>query len=105
MALSDHLLRDKVHAELAALLNGGQLAVASQRVREFLADSLVIDRVARQYRAQLRDAPTRDRSALITAGVPGAGKSTLIDSLAVGYRRIDPDRIKDTCWPSSKTLV
>lgn len=95
MALSDHLLRDKVHTELAALLNGGQLAVAPQRVQEYLADPLVIARAARQYREQYVGAPTRGHCALITAGVPGAGKSTLIDSIAAGYRRIDPDKIKD----------
>jgi len=64
-------------------------------VQEYLTDPLVIDRVARQYRARLRGAPARSHGALITAGVPGAGKSTLINSLAVGYRRIDPDKIKD----------
>ncbi|MGB8404897.1 MAG: zeta toxin family protein [Mycobacterium sp.] len=94
MASSDHRLRNKVHAELTALLNGGQLAVTPGPVQAFL-DHRLIARVARQYRAQQADAPTQGRSALVAAGVPGAGKSTLIDALTSGYRRIDPDQIKD----------
>lgn len=94
--LSDHhRLRNKVHAELAALLNGGQLAVAPSPVQAYLADRRLASRVAAQYRAQQPDAPTRGRAALVTAGVPGAGKSTAIDAVAAGYRRIDPDKIKD----------
>jgi Zeta toxin len=91
---SNRRLRDKVHSELAALLDGGQLAVAPRAVQDFLTDDL-IGRAAAQYRAQHPDAPTDGRAAIITAGVPGAGKSSALSSLATGYRRIDPDDIKD----------
>lgn len=95
MTSSDHRLRNKVHTELTALLDGGQFAVAPEPVQAFLADHSLIARVARQYRAQRADAPTQGRSALVAAGVPGAGKSTTINAFAAGYRRIDPDQIKD----------
>ena len=93
--MSDRRLRDQVHAELAALLNGGQLAVVPSPVRDYLADPVRIARVAAQYRAQHTYNAAGRRGALIAAGVPGAGKSTMIDALAGGYRRIDPDKIKD----------
>lgn len=93
--LSNHRLRNKVHTELAALLDGGQLAVSPRAVRDYLADQRLIAQVAQQYRAQQPDAPTGGRAAIITAGVPGAGKSSALGATATGYRRIDPDEIKD----------
>src|SRR5262245_36091009 len=54
---SNRRLRNKVHSELSALLDGGQLAVAPQAVRDYLVDTRVAD-VAQQYRAQRPDAPT-----------------------------------------------
>jgi hypothetical protein len=63
-------------------------------VQDYLTDDL-IGRAAAQYRAQHPDAPTDGRAAIITAGVPGAGKSSALSSIATGYRRIDPDDIKD----------
>jgi hypothetical protein len=92
---SNQRLRNKVHSELAALLDGGQLAVAPQAVQNYLADDRVITQVAHQYRAHSPDAPTGGRAAIVTAGVPGAGKSHAINAMAAGYRRIDPDDIKD----------
>ena len=92
---SEHRLRNKVHSQLTALLSGGQLAVAPQSVQNYLADDRVIHEVAHQYRAQRPAAPTGGHAAIITAGVPGAGKSTALDAIASGYRRIDPDEIKD----------
>lgn len=92
---SNRRLRNTVHAELAALLVGGQLAVAPPAVRDYLADQQLIAQVARQYRAQQHDAPAGGRAAIITAGVPGAGKSSALGAIAAGYRRIDPDEIKD----------
>jgi hypothetical protein len=91
---SNHRLRNKVHSELAALLDGGQLAVAPRAVRDYLTDALIAQAAA-QYRAQRPDAPTDGRAAIITAGVPGAGKSRALNAIAAGYRRIDPDGIKD----------
>jgi hypothetical protein len=63
-------------------------------VEDYLTDDL-IGRAAVQYRAQHPDAPTDGRAAIITAGVPGAGKSSALSFIATGYRRIDPDDIKD----------
>lgn len=94
--LSNHRLRNRVYAELAALLNvGGQLAEPPQAVRDYLADHRVVAEVAQQYRAERPDVPTEGHAAIITAGVPGAGKSRALDAIAAGYRRIDPDEIKD----------
>jgi len=87
-------LRNKVHSQLTALLNGGQLATIPGAVRNYLDDRL-LQQVASEYRAQCADAPTDGRAAIITAGVPGAGKSLALGAIAAGYRRIDPDDIKD----------
>jgi len=64
-------------------------------VRDYLADQRLIAEVAQQYRSEQPDAPTGGRAAIITAGVPGAGKSSALGAIATGYRRIDPDEIKD----------
>lgn len=60
----------------------------------YLSDQL-IDEIAHEYRRRSPDAPAHGRAAIITAGVPGAGKSVAIDMLAADHRRIDPDGIKD----------
>jgi hypothetical protein len=86
-------LRNKVHSQLAALLDGGQLAVPGA-VHDYLGDQL-IEQVAHEYRAQRADAATGGSAAIIAAGVPGAGKSTALDAIDRRYRRIDPDDIKD----------
>ena len=91
---SSRRLRNRVHSQLAALLSGGQLAAVPGAVRNYLDDRLT-QQVAHEYRAQRPDAPTGGRAAIITAGVPGAGKSIALNAIATGYRRIDPDDIKD----------
>jgi len=91
---SNRRLRNRVHSQLAALLAGGQLAAIPGAVQTYLDDRL-IQQVAHEYRAQHPDAPTAGRAAIITAGVPGAGKSFALNAIAAGYRRIDPDDIKD----------
>lgn len=93
--LSNHRLRNNVYIELAALLDGGQLAVPPRAVRDYLADQRLIAQVAQQYRAQQPEVPTGGRAAVITAGVPGAGKSSALGAIVAGHRRIDPDEIKD----------
>ncbi len=90
---SNTRLRNKVHSELTALHDGGQLAVPSA-VEGYLDDPL-IEQVAQDYRAECPDTPTTGHAAIITAGVPGAGKSLALNAIAAGYRRIDPDGIKD----------
>jgi hypothetical protein len=89
----DRRLRNRVHSQLTALHQGGQFAVPGP-VRRYLSDRL-IDEVAYEYRDNSPDAPAHGRAAIITAGVPGAGKSFAVDMLAADYRRIDPDGIKD----------
>lgn len=54
--------------------------------------------VREQYLADGDSLVVREhRAAIVTAGPPGAGKSTAIKSIpdAEGYRRLDPDEIKD----------
>lgn len=86
-------LRNRVHSQLTALHQGGQFAVPHS-VERYLSDQ-VIDEIAHEYRSKCPDAPAHGRAAIITAGVPGAGKSFAIDMLATDHRRIDPDGIKD----------
>ncbi|WP_167102913.1 hypothetical protein [Mycobacterium sp. DL592] len=90
---SNRRLRNKVHSQLTALHHGGQFAVPTA-VQRCLNDSL-IEQIVHEYRAGCPNAPTHGRAAIITAGVPGAGKSFAVDMLGAGYRRIDSDEIKD----------
>lgn len=92
--LSSRRLRNKVHSQLTALLMGGPLAAVPSAVHNYLNNRL-IEEVAHEYRAQRPDAPTSGYAAIITAGVPGAGKSFTLNAIAAGYRRIDPDEVKD----------
>lgn len=91
---SSHRDRNKIHAELTALLaTGGPLAEQPERVGDFLSDELVAE-VAMEYRARESNAPSEGRAAVVTAGPPGAGKSTAVADLAGDHRVIDPDAIK-----------
>lgn len=91
----NRLDRDRVHAELTTLLGtGGALAQPPPSIAAFLDDDLRAG-VLRQYRALANDVRTEGRAVIVTAGPPGAGKSTALDSLLDGHRRIDPDEIKD----------
>lgn len=89
-------LRNRVHQELTALLDpsGGPLHAIPAEVATFLDDGCLAE-TATQYRALSPDAPTEGRAAIITAGPPGAGKSTALGPLLRRHRRIDPDEIKD----------
>lgn len=90
-----HQLRNRVHAQLTALLDGGQLSAVPAEVQDFLTDAL-IEQVVHEYRSQRADAPTHGRAAIITAGVPGSGKSFHLNAIGIDdYRDIDPDEIKD----------
>ena len=88
--------RDCVHAELTRLLDPtlGPLGKPPREVEAFLTEDLR-DEVAEEYRAMSPDAPADGRAAIITAGPPGAGKSTALDVLLDEHRRIDPDAVKD----------
>lgn len=64
----------------------------------FAADSrreVVLEQVRDQFLSLQSDIDHDGRCAVVTAGPPGAGKSTLVHGLGYGYRRIDPDAIKD----------
>ncbi len=87
--------RDRVHAELTALLGpGGPLAAAPGALADFFTDEIQ-RQILFEYREQRPDAPTEGRAVIVTAGPPGAGKSTTLSRVLDGHRRIDPDEIKD----------
>jgi dephospho-CoA kinase len=89
-------LRNRVHDELTALLSpGGPLGVAPAHLREFLDDDMLIAEIARDYRAAGSGGALDGHAIVVTAGPPGAGKSSAVTSLAAGHRRIDSDEIKD----------
>jgi hypothetical protein len=90
---SDRRLRNRVHSQLTALYEAGEFAVP-RSVERYLSDQL-IDEIAREYRGKCPNAPAHGRAAIVTAGVPGAGKSVAVDMLATDHRRIDSDDIKD----------
>lgn len=94
---SDHRLRDRVHAELSALHSpGGALADPPPDLAPFFTEAVRLE-VATEYRARRPNAPSDGRAVIVTAGPPGAGKSTALAALdgIEDYRRIDPDEIKD----------
>lgn len=87
--------RDGVHAELTALRGlGGPLHVSPNDLTAYFTDSVQRD-VVFQYREQRPDAPSDGRAVIVTAGPPGAGKSSFVSRLAADHRQIDPDEIKD----------
>lgn len=93
--LSNPRLRNSVFTQLTALLEtGGPLAATPAGVDAFLTDRRLADAAA-QYRSMSPNAPSDGYAAIITAGPPGAGKSTVTAGLAPDHRRIDPDEIKD----------
>ncbi|WP_454793820.1 zeta toxin family protein [Mycolicibacterium lutetiense] len=97
-------LRDAVAAELVRLTaDGGLLAPDSPRGthKVFVNDprrAQVRKRIVNDYLAPAGTL-TRDGTAVITAGAPGAGKSwaldTVLGSSKAGYRRLDADIAKD----------
>lgn len=91
----DIALRDRVHAELTTLrAPGGDLADPPAGFDAFFTDTIQRE-VAFEYREQRPDAPSDGKAVIVTAGPPGAGKSTILDDFVVDHRRIDPDEIKD----------
>lgn len=64
----------------------------------FASDSrrdLVLEEVQDEFFGLQGDIDHDARCAVVTAGPPGSGKSTVVMGLGYGYRRIDPDIIKD----------
>lgn len=105
MSAADEL-RDAVAAELAALTaNGGPAGTKSPRAtyQQFADDpnrARVRKEIITDYLADELAPGGGVREAVITAGVPGAGKSTAVNAIlgpeASQYRRVDADKIKDT---------
>lgn len=86
--------RDIVHAELTVLLGDrGALNARPAAVQAFMTEDL-LGEVADDYRALCVDVETDGKAVIVTAGPPGAGKSSALGSLLDGHRRIDPDEIK-----------
>ena len=106
--LADSELRDRVAAQLNELLSG-QLAGNGTRATAWLARHMaggqptaertrVWRNIEDRYRARQPQVTREGRAALLTAGAPGAGKSTAVDQLGVvddGWRRLDADVVKD----------
>jgi energy-coupling factor transporter ATP-binding protein EcfA2 len=81
-----------VHDELTALLaTGGPLHAPPETVRDYLDNDDLID----EYRQTTKPGAIEGRAMVLTAGPPGAGKSTTLAALRSTYRVIDPDEIKD----------
>lgn len=96
--VQDHetALRDRVYEELRALVApGGPLASPPLAAPAFTELDLIL--MARRYRADSGDGAHEGAMAVVTAGPPGAGKSTHVANVVEidSYRRIDPDEIKD----------
>jgi hypothetical protein len=72
----------------------GDLADPPPGFEDFFTDAIQRE-VAIEYREQRPDAPSDGKAVIVTAGPPGAGKSTVLDDFADDHRRIDPDEIKD----------
>src|SRR4051794_32430873 len=79
---------------------GGPLSAdgpnASDRL--FRADSrrrAVLKEIREQYLGRQHDVAHEGACAVVTAGPPAAGKSTFVETLGVGFRRVDADLIKD----------
>ncbi|OYO21955.1 hypothetical protein CGZ93_08445 [Enemella dayhoffiae] len=87
-------LRDQVHSELTRLHStGGALNAVPEAVKSFLDHRPLLVALAAQYRSTTQAGELDRRAAIITAGPPGAGKSTALAEVQ-GYRRIDADEIK-----------
>jgi predicted kinase len=101
-------LRDEVARQLDELLNG-PLASNGARATALLARNLRHSRptperdrlwtdIHQQYLARQSGVERDGHAALLTAGAPGAGKSTAVARLGLvdeGWRRLDADIVKD----------
>lgn len=93
----DSTLRDEVHLQLAQFLGpDGDLATPPGLTAEVL-DTDAVNAVARAYMDSQPNVAQGGALAVVTAGPPGAGKSTWVEKVEgfETYRRIDSDEIKD----------
>lgn len=109
MTAADDGLRDQVARQLDELLTG-PLATNGERAtiqlsRYFLGNGTptierdrLWDQIEERYLARQAGVEREGRAALLTAGAPGAGKSTAVQQLGLvddGWRRLDADIVKD----------
>lgn len=96
MAAANTDERDKSHAALTALLDeGGALHTAPIELERYFDDAACA-RFAIKYRQHQPHVQQGGKAVVVSAGPPGAGKSTALAGMKLtGYRRIDPDEIKD----------
>lgn len=94
--------RELVYDALTALYaTGGALAGAPPSLAEHF-DEVNLVKIARRLMRQETPAE-RGKAIIVTAGAPGAGKSRVLDDFDLsGYRRIDPDAIKDVLLESAE---
>ena len=90
---ADTELRDEVYLQLAQFLGPG----GPYENPRYNFDTDVINAVARLYLDSQADVARGGAMAVVTAGPPGAGKSTSVEHVEDldTYRRVDADEIKD----------
>lgn len=88
--------QELVHQELTQLTSrGSPLHQAPPHLLAYFNDRMVVD-VANRYLALQTEVKVEGRAVVYSAGPPGAGKSSALQSLNLeGYRKIDPDEAKD----------
>lgn len=88
--------QELVHQELTQLTSpGSPLHQAPPHLLAYFNDRAVVD-LARRYLALQTGIKVEGRAVVYSAGPPGAGKSSALQSLKLeGYRKIDPDEAKD----------
>lgn len=91
----DVQVRGEVHAALTALYSqGGALNQTPPALKQFFTELKLADIAKDQL--EFPGVFNQGKAVIVTAGPPGAGKSSVLDELSLeGYRRIDPDQIKD----------
>lgn len=87
--------RDRIHAALTTLMLG-PLRTAPPAVTKALNSSSLRSEAIAAARAAQPNVTCGGHAAIVTAGPPGAGKSTALHAIGpTGYRVIDPDAIKE----------
>lgn len=88
--------QEEVHQELTQLTSSGSpLHQAPTHLLDHFSDRMVFA-LAKKYLARQTGVTAQGRAVVYSAGPPGAGKSSALNSLNLeGYRKIDPDEAKD----------